>query len=177
MKILVPVKRVFDNSLKVRVKFENTGVDITIVKMSINPFDEIAVAEADRLKELGVATEVITISCGSTQCQETLLSAMAIGADRAVLVKTAKELQPLAVEKLLNAIEELEQPGWIIRGKQAIENNCNQPGKMLSVLCDLLQASSYSKVEVAKGKVTQKSTAAWRQPLWPPRPSSPPTCA
>ena len=154
MKILVAVKRVVDYNVKVRVKSDNTGVDIANVKMSMNPFDEIAIEEAVRLKEKGVATEVIAVSCGVTQCGETLRTAMAIGADRAILVETAVELQPLAVAKLLKAIVEKEQPGLVILGKQAIDDDCNQTGQMLAALCDLPQATFASKVEVADGKAS-----------------------
>lgn len=152
MKVLVPVKRVVDYNVKVRVKSDNTGVDIANVKMSMNPFDEIAVEEAVRLREKGVVTEVIAVSCGVTQCQETLRTAMAIGADRAILVETTEELQPLAVAKLLKALVDKEQPGLIILGKQAIDDDCNQTGQMLAALCDLPQATFASKVEVADGK-------------------------
>jgi electron transfer flavoprotein beta subunit len=152
MKILVPVKRVVDYNVKVRVKSDGTGVDIANVKMSMNPFDEIAVEEAVRLKEKGVATEVIAVSCGVTQCQETLRTAMAIGADRAILVETDVELQPLAVAKLLKALVDKEQPGLVILGKQAIDDDCNQTGQMLAALADLPQATFASKVEVADGK-------------------------
>jgi electron transfer flavoprotein beta subunit len=148
MKVLVPVKRVVDYNVKVRVKSDNTGVDIANVKMSMNPFDEIAVEEAVRLKEKGVATEVIAVSCGPTQCQETLRTAMAIGADRAILVETTEELQPLSVAKLLKALVDKEQPGLVILGKQAIDDDCNQTGQMLAALCDLPQATFASKVEV-----------------------------
>jgi electron transfer flavoprotein beta subunit len=154
MKILVPVKRVVDYNVKVRVKSDGTGVDIANVKMSMNPFDEIAVEEAVRLKEKGIATEVIAVSCGVTQCQETLRTAMAIGADRAILVETPAdlELQPLAVAKLLKALVDKEQPGLIILGKQAIDDDCNQTGQMLAALADLPQATFASKVEVVDGK-------------------------
>jgi len=152
MKVLVPVKRVVDFNVKVRVKSDNTGVDIANVKMSMNPFDEIAVEEAVRLKEKGVVTEVIAVSCGVAQCQETLRTAMAIGADRAILVETTEELQPLTVAKLLKALVEKEQPGLVIMGKQAIDDDCNQTGQMLAALCDLPQATFASKVEVADGK-------------------------
>ena len=154
MKILVPVKRVVDYNVKVRVKSDGTGVDIANVKMSMNPFDEIAVEEAVRLKEKGIATEVIAVSCGVTQCQETLRTAMAIGADRAILVETPAdlELQPLAVAKLLKALVDKEQPGLIILGKQAIDDDCNQTGQMLAALADLPQATVASKVEVVDGK-------------------------
>lgn len=153
MKVLVPVKRVVDYNVKVRVKSDGTGVDIANVKMSMNPFDEIAVEEAVRLKEKGVVTEVIAVSCGVTQCQETLRTAMAIGADRAILVETADELQPLSVAKLLKAVVDKEQPQLIILGKQAIDDDCNQTGQMLAALCDLPQATFASKVEVADGKL------------------------
>jgi electron transfer flavoprotein beta subunit len=152
MKVLVPVKRVVDYNVKVRVKSDNTGVDIANVKMSMNPFDEIAVEEAVRLKEKGVVTEVIAVSCGVTQCQETLRTAMAIGADRAILVETTEELQPLSVAKILKALIDKEQPGLIILGKQAIDDDCNQTGQMLAALADLPQATFASKVEVADGK-------------------------
>ena len=153
MKILVPVKRVVDYNVKVRVKSDGSGVDIANVKMSMNPFDEIAVEEAVRLKEKGVATEVIAVSCGVTQCQETLRTAMAIGADRAILVETSEELQPLAVAKLLKALMDKEQPGLVILGKQAIDDDCNQTGQMLAALADLPQGTFASKVEVVDGKV------------------------
>jgi len=154
MKVLVPVKRVVDYNVKVRVKSDGTGVDIANVKMSMNPFDEIAVEEAVRLKEKGVVTEVIAVSCGVTQCQETLRTAMAIGADRAILVESTEELQPLAVAKLLKALVDKEQPGLIILGKQAIDDDCNQTGQMLAALAGLPQATFASKVEVADGKLT-----------------------
>ena len=152
MKVLVCVKRVVDYNVKLRVKADGTGVDITNVKMSMNPFDEIAVEEAVRLKEKGAATEVIVVSCGVAQCQETLRTAMAIGADRAILVETAEELQPLAVAKILKALIDKEQPGLVILGKQAIDDDCNQTGQMLAALADLPQATFASKVEVADGK-------------------------
>ena len=151
MKILVPVKRVVDYNVKVRVKSDGTGVDIANVKMSMNPFDEIAVEEAVRLKEKGVLSEVIVVSCGVTQCQETLRTAMAIGADRGILVETNEELQPLAVAKLLKALAEKEQPGLVILGKQAIDDDCNQTGQMLAALADWPQATFASKVEMADG--------------------------
>ena len=154
MKVLVAVKRVVDYNVKVRVKSDNTGVDIANVKMSMNPFDEIAVEEAVRLKEKGVVTEIIAVSCGVTQCSETLRTAMAIGADRAILVETAEELQPLAVAKLLKALVDKEQPGLVILGKQAIDDDCNQTGQMLAALGDMPQATFASKVEVADGKAT-----------------------
>ncbi len=152
MKILVPVKRVVDYNVKVRVKSDHSGVEIANVKMSMNPFDEIAIEEAVRLKEKGVASEVIAVSCGVTQCQEVLRAAMAIGADRGILVETSAELQPLAVAKLLKALVDKEQPGLVILGKQAIDDDCNQTGQMLAALADLPQATFASKVEVAGGK-------------------------
>ena len=151
MKVLVPVKRVVDYNVKVRVKSDGSGVDIANVKMSMNPFDEIAIEEAVRLREKGAATEVIAVSCGVTQCQETLRTAMAIGADRAILVETTEELQPLAVAKLLKALFDKEQPGLMILGKQAIDDDCNQTGQMLAALADLPQATFASKIEVADG--------------------------
>ena len=154
MKVLVPVKRVVDYNVKVRVKSDGTGVDIANVKMSMNPFDEIAVEEAVRLKEKGVVTEVIVVSCGDTKCQETLRTAMAIGADRAILVETTEELQPLAVAKLLKALVDKEQPQLVILGKQAIDDDANQTGQMLAALADLPQATFASKVELAADKVT-----------------------
>jgi electron transfer flavoprotein beta subunit len=154
MKVLVPVKRVVDYNVKVRVKSDGTGVDIANVKMSMNPFDEIAVEEAVRLKEKGIVTEVIAVSCGDTKCQETLRTAMAIGADRGILVETTEELQPLAVAKLLKALVDKEQPSLIILGKQAIDDDANQTGQMLAALADLPQATFASKVELAADKVT-----------------------
>ena len=153
MKVLVPVKRVVDYNVKVRVKSDGTGVDIANVKMSMNPFDEIAVEEAVRLKEKGVATEVIAVSCGDAKCQETLRTAMAIGDDRGILVETTEELQPLAVAKLLKALVDKEQPQLIVLGKQAIDDDANQTGQMLAALADLPQATFASKVEVAGDKV------------------------
>ena len=152
MKVLVPVKRVVDYNVKVRVKSDGSGVDIANVKMSMNPFDEIAVEEAVRLKEKGVVTEVIAVSCGVTQCQETLRTAMAIGADRAILVETDVELQPLAVAKLLHAIGLKEQPQLVILGKQAIDDDCNQTGQMLAALAGWPQGTFASKVDVEAGK-------------------------
>ena len=155
MKVLVPVKRVIDYNVKARVKADQTGVDLANVKMSMNPFDEIAVEEAVRLKEKGVASEVIAVSCGDAKCQETLRTAMAIGADRAILVETPAdlELQPLAVAKLLKALVDKEQPGLIILGKQAIDDDANQTGQMLAALANLPQGTFASKVEVVDGKV------------------------
>jgi electron transfer flavoprotein beta subunit len=154
VKILVPVKRVVDYNVKVRVKPDGSAVDIANVKMSMNPFDEIAVEEAVRLREAGVATEVIAVSCGVTQCQETLRTAMAIGADRAILVESTEELQPLAVAKILKALIDKEQPQLIILGKQAIDDDSNQTGQMLAALAGLPQATFASKVTVADGKAT-----------------------
>jgi electron transfer flavoprotein beta subunit len=152
MKALVPVKRVVDYNVKVRVKSDGTGVDIANVKMSMNPFDEIAVEEAVRLKEKGIVTEIVAVSCGVSQCQETLRTAMAIGADRGILVESDAELQPLAVAKILKALVDKEQPGLVILGKQAIDDDCNQTGQMLAALADLPQATFASKVEVADGR-------------------------
>ena len=153
MKVLVPVKRVVDYNVKVRVKSDGSAVDTANVKMSMNPFDEIAVEEAVRLKEKGIASEVIAVSCGDAKCQETLRTAMAIGADRAVLVQTDAELQPLAVAKLLKALVDKEQPGLVILGKQAIDDDANQTGQMLAALADLPQGTFANKVEVAGDKV------------------------
>jgi electron transfer flavoprotein beta subunit len=154
LKILVPVKRVVDYNVKVRVKGDGSGVDVANVKMSMNPFDEIAVEEAVRLKEAGVATEVIAVSCGVAQCQETLRTAMAIGADRAILVSTEEELQPLAVAKLLKAVCEKESPELVILGKQAIDDDANQTGQMLAAMMKVGQATFASKVTIADGKAT-----------------------
>jgi len=151
MKILVPVKRVIDYNVKVRVKGDGSGVDLSNVKMSMNPFDEIAVEEAVRLKEKGVANEVVVVSCGTTASQETLRTALAIGADRAILVESDADLQPLAVAKLLKALLDKEQPGLIIAGKQSIDDDCNQTGQMLAALADLPQATFASKVDVSEG--------------------------
>ena len=154
MKILVAVKRVIDYNVKIRIKSDHSGVETANVKMSMNPFDEIAVEEAIRLKEAGIATEVIAISCGLTQSQETLRTAMAIGADRGILIETEVELQPLAVAKLLKAIVDKEQPDLIFLGKQAIDDDSNQTGQMLAALLNLPQATFASKVQVSDGKVT-----------------------
>ncbi len=154
MKVLVPVKRVVDYNVKVRVKTDGTGVDIANVKMSMNPFDEIAVEEAVRLKEKGVVTEIVAVSCGVTQCQETLRTAMAIGADRAILVECADELQPLAVAKLLKALVDREKPGLVIVGKQAIDDDCNQTGQMLAALAGLPQATFANKVVIEGQQAT-----------------------
>ncbi|GAB5097513.1 electron transfer flavoprotein subunit beta/FixA family protein [Caballeronia sp. HLA56] len=154
MKILVTVKRVVDYNVKVRVKSDGSGVDIANVKMSMNPFDEIAVEEAVRLREAGVATEVVAVSCGVAQCQETLRTALAIGADRAILVESADDLQPLAVAKILKALIDKEQPQLVILGKQAIDDDSNQTGQMVAALAGLPQATFASKVVVADGKAT-----------------------
>jgi Electron transfer flavoprotein, beta subunit len=154
MKALVAVKRVVDFNVKVRVKSDGSGVDLANVKMSINPFDEIAVEEAVRLKEKGVVSEVIAVSCGANACQETLRTAMAIGADRGILVETDAELQPLAVAKLLKALVDKEQPQLIILGKQAIDNDCNQTGQMLAALAGVSQATFASRVEFSEGGAT-----------------------
>ena len=158
MKALVAVKRVVDFNVKVRVKSDQTGVDIANVKMSMNPFDEIAVEEAVRLKEKGVVTEIVAVSCGPTQAQETLRTAMAIGADRGILVETSEELQPLAVAKLLKALVDKEQPQLVMLGKQAIDDDANQTGQMLAALADLPQATFASKIEIEgdKAKVTRE---------------------
>jgi len=153
MKVLVPVKRVVDYNVKVRVKSDGTGVDIANVKMSMNPFDEIAVEEAVRLKEKGVVTEIIAVTCGVAAAQDILRTAMAIGADRAILVETDVELQPLAVAKLLKALVDKEQPQLVILGKQAIDDDCNQTGQMLAALANLPQGTFASKVEVTGDKV------------------------
>jgi len=154
MKVLVAVKRVVDFNVKVRVKPDGSGVDTSNVKMSMNPFDEIAVEEAIRLKEKGIATEIVAVSCGITACQETLRTALAIGADRAILVETDVELQPLAVAKLLKALVDKEQPQLVILGKQAIDDDANQVGQMLAALLGWPQATFASKVDIASGKAT-----------------------
>jgi electron transfer flavoprotein beta subunit len=154
VKILVPVKRVVDYNVKIRVKADGTGVDLANVKMSMNPFDEIAVEEAVRLKEAGVATEVIAVSCGLAACQETLRTAMAIGADRGILVETDVELEPIAVAKLLKALCDREQPQLVICGKQAIDDDASQTGQMLAALAGWPQATFASKVVIADGKAT-----------------------
>jgi electron transfer flavoprotein beta subunit len=153
MKILVPVKRVVDFNVKIRVKPDGSGVDLSNVKMSINPFDEIALEEAVRLKERGHATEVIAVSCGISACQETLRTALAIGADRAILVETDADLQPLAVAKLLAEIVKRETPRLVILGKQAIDDDCNQTGQMLGALLGWPQATYASKVDINGEKV------------------------
>ena len=156
MKILVSAKRVVDYNVKVRVKPDGSGVDTANVKLSMNPFDEIAVEEAVRLKERGVATEIVAISCGPAACQETLRTALALGADRAILVDTDAELQPLAVAKLLKAIVAKEQPKLVIMGKQAIDDDSNQTGQMLAALLGWPQATFASKVEIAGERATVK---------------------
>ncbi|TXG86866.1 MAG: electron transfer flavoprotein subunit beta/FixA family protein [Rhodocyclaceae bacterium] len=152
MKILVPVKRVMDYNVKARVKSDGSEIDLANVKMSMNPFDEIAVEEAVRLKEAGVAKEVVAVSCGAAACQETLRTAMAIGADRAILVESDAELQPLAVAKLLKALADKEAPQLIVLGKQAIDDDSNQTGQMLAALLGWPQATFASKVVIADGK-------------------------
>ncbi len=154
MKVLVPVKRVVDYNVKIRVKADKTGVDLANVKMSMNPFDEIAVEEAVRLKEAGVATEVVAVSIGPAQAQETLRTALAMGADRGILVKTDDEVQPLAVAKILKAVAEAEGPQVVILGKQAIDDDSNQTGQMLAALLGWPQATFASKVTLADGKAT-----------------------
>jgi electron transfer flavoprotein beta subunit len=154
LKILVPVKRVVDYNVKVRVKADGSGVDVANVKMSMNPFDEIAVEEAVRLKEAGIATEVVAVSAGVGSCQETLRAALAIGADRAILIETDAELQPLAVAKLLKAVAAKEAPQLVICGKQAIDDDANQTGQMLAALMGWPQATFASKVAIADGRAT-----------------------
>ena len=154
MKVLVPVKRVVDYNVSVRVKADGSDVDIANVKMSMNPFDEIAMEEAVRLKEAGVATEIVAVSAGVAQCQETLRSALALGADRAILIETTEQLQPLAEAKLLVAVVKQENPSLVIMGKQAIDDDANQTGQMLAGLLDIPQATFASKVVVADGKAT-----------------------
>ncbi|MDP2794084.1 MAG: electron transfer flavoprotein subunit beta/FixA family protein [Sulfurisoma sp.] len=154
MKVLVPVKRVIDYNVKVRVKADGSGIDLANVKMAMNPFDEIAVEEAIRLREAGIATEVVAVSCGTTACQETLRTAMALGADRAVLIESDAELQPLAVAKLLKALADKETPQLVILGKQAIDDDSNQTGQMLAALLGWPQATFASKVVIAAGRAT-----------------------
>jgi electron transfer flavoprotein beta subunit len=154
MKILVPIKRVVDYNVKIRVKADQTGVELANVKMAMNPFDEIAIEEAVRLKEAGKATEVVAVSCGVAQCQETLRTAMAIGADRGILVESDADLQPLAVAKLLKALVDKEQPKLVILGKQAIDDDSNQTGQMLAALLGWPQATFASKVEIGAESVT-----------------------
>jgi electron transfer flavoprotein beta subunit len=152
MVVLVSVKRVVDFNVKVRVKADGSGVETANVKMSMNPFDEIAVEEAVRLKEAGVATEIVVVSCGTQACQETLRTALAIGADRAILVETGAELQPLAVAKLLKSIVSKENPKLVIMGKQAIDDDSNQTGQMLAALLGWPQATFASKLKISEGK-------------------------
>ncbi len=154
MKIIVPVKRVVDYNVKIRVKSDGSGVELASLKMSMNPFDENAMEEAVRLREAGIATEVIAVSCGVAACQETIRSAMAIGADRGILVEIDVELQPLAVAKLLKAICDREQAQLVICGKQAIDDDCNQTGQMLAALQNWPQATNASKVIIADGKAS-----------------------
>jgi electron transfer flavoprotein beta subunit len=154
LKILVPIKRVVDFNVKVRVRPDGAGVDTANVKMSMNPFDEIAVEEAVRLKEKGTATEIVAVSCGVAACQETLRTALALGADRAILIQTDVELQPLAVAKLLRAVVDKESPRLVILGKQAIDDDANQTGQMLAALLDWPQATFASKVDIAETKAT-----------------------
>ncbi len=154
MKVLVAVKRVIDAYVKVRVKADQTGVETTNVKMSMNPFDEIGVEEAIRLKEAGVASEIVAVSLGVSQCQETIRTALAMGADRGVLVETDAELQPLAVAKLLKAVVEAEKPEIVILGKQAIDDDANQTGQMLAALLGWPQGTFTSKIEIADGAAT-----------------------
>jgi electron transfer flavoprotein beta subunit len=156
MKILIPTKRVIDYNVKVRLKSDGSGVETANVKMSMNPFDEIAVEEGVRLKEKGIATELVAVSCGVAACQETLRTALAIGADRAILVESDVELQPLAVAKLLRAVVEREKPQLVILGKQAIDDDSNQVGQMLAALLDWPQATFASRVEVVDGQLTVK---------------------
>ena len=148
MKVLVAVKRVIDFNVKPRVKMDGSGVDLMNVKMSMNPFDEIAVEEAIRLKEKGVATEIVAVSIGPAKAQETLRTALAIGADRAILVQTDEEVEPLAVAKIVKGVAEAEQPGLVIVGKQAIDDDSNQTGQMLSAVLGWPQATFASKVEI-----------------------------
>ena len=169
MKILVAVKRVVDFNVKVRVKADQSGVDLANVKMSMNPFDEIAIEEAVRLKEAGIATEVVVISAGPQQCQETLRTALAIGADRAILAETDAELQPLAVAKILKAVCEKEQPQLLIMGKQAIDDDSNQTGQMAAALLGWPQATFASKVPLPTAKPS--SHAKWMA-VWIPWPEA-----
>jgi electron transfer flavoprotein beta subunit len=156
MKILVPVKRVIDYNVKPRVKADGTGVDLANVKMSMNPFDEIAVEEAIRLKEKGAATEIVAVSIGPAKAQETLRTALAMGADRAILVETDEEVEPLAVAKILKAIADEEQPGLVILGKQSISDDSNQTGQMLAALMGRPQGTFANTVEVSGDAVTVK---------------------
>ncbi|MEO8303922.1 MAG: electron transfer flavoprotein subunit beta/FixA family protein [Betaproteobacteria bacterium] len=156
MKVLVAVKRVVDYNVKVRVKPDGSGVDTANVKMSMNPFDEIAIEEAVRLKEKGIATEIVAVSCGLAACQETLRTGLALGADRAILVETDVDLQPLAVAKLLQAVVAKEQPKLVILGKQAIDDDANQTGQMLAALLGWPQGTYASKIDIAGGRATIK---------------------
>jgi len=151
MKVLVPVKRVIDYNVKIRVKADETGVETANVKMSMNPFDEIAVEEAVRLQEAGTATEIVTVSIGPQQCQETIRTALAMGADRGILIQTDDDVQPLAVAKLLKAVADKENPELVILGKQAIDDDCNQTGQMLAALLGWSQATFASKLEIEGG--------------------------
>ena len=153
MKVLVPVKRVVDYNVKIRVKADGTGVDLNNVKMSMNPFDEIAIEEAIRLKEAGIVTEIVAVSIGPQQAQETIRTALAMGADRGILVKTDVDAEPLTVAKILKALCATEQPGLVILGKQAIDNDCNQTGQMLAALLGWPQGTFASKLKIANGKI------------------------
>ena len=180
MKLLVAVKRVIDYNVKPRVKMDGSGVDLANVKMSMNPFDEIAVEEAIRLKEKGAATEVVVVSIGPAKAQETLRTALAMGADRAILVTSETDVEPLAVAKILKAVADEEQPGLVILGKQAIDDDSNQVGQMLAALLGWPQGTFASKVELV-GRQRQRHARSRRrarnaQARRPPR-SSPPTCA
>src|SRR6188474_3708867 len=158
MKILVPVKRVVDFNVKIRVKADGSGVELANIKMSMNPFDEIAVEEAIRLKEAGKATEIVAVSIGPAQAAETIRTALAMGADRGILVKTDAVVEPLAVAKILKAVVEAEQPGLVILGKQAIDDDANQTGQMLAALLGWAQGTFASKIELGDGslKVTRE---------------------
>src|SRR6266853_3016474 len=166
MKILVAVKRVVDFNVKVRVKADGSGVETANVKMSMNPFDEIAVEEAIRLKEAGTASEIVAVSCGMQACQETLRTALALGADRAILVETEVELQPLAVAKLLRAIVQKEDPQLVILGKQAIDDDCNQTGQMLAALLGWSQATFASKVKISDGRAEVTTDLRLNEPRY-----------
>ncbi|MGN6209777.1 electron transfer flavoprotein subunit beta/FixA family protein [Asticcacaulis sp.] len=163
MKILVPVKRVLDYNVKVRVKSDQSGVDLANVKMSMNPFDEIAVEEATRLKEKGVATEIVAVSIGPAQAKDTIITALTIGADRGILIQTDQDVEPLAVAKLLKAVAEAEKPDLIIMGKQAIDGDNNATGQMLSTLLDWPQATFASKVVVENGPNNEKEAQVTRE--------------
>ncbi len=162
MKILVPVKRVVDYNVKIRVKPDGTGVELANVKMSMNPFDEISVEEALRLKEAGKCEEVVVVSIGPAKAEETLRTALAMGADRAILVETDEMLEPLAVAKILKGVADAEQPGLIIVGKQAIDDDSNQTGQMLAALLGTAQATFASKIEITDGKATGHPRSRWR---------------